>query len=157
LILDRKANEGQMVGPQSGPLFTLAGSLDVVEVHAQVVEGDVNKIREGMTALFKISNYDDEDSEFEGTIRRIRPLSDKDKGAVYYNAVIEVKNRRDPKTNEWLLRLGMTAAIDLVRSEHKNAWRVPSAALDFTLEEGYQSPAAKARIAEWKKRADEKE
>jgi HlyD family secretion protein len=157
LILDRKVNEGQMVGPQSGPLFTLAGNLDVVEVHAQVVEGDVNKIREGLTALFKITNYHDEDSEFVGVIKRIRPLSIAIKGAVYYDAVIEVKNRKDPSTNEWQLRPGMTASIDVVRLEHKNVWRVPSAALVFNLEEGYQNDAAKARVAEWKKRPDEKE
>ena len=48
-------------------------------------------------------------------------------------------------------------AVDLVRREQPNAWRVPSAALDFTLEEAYQSISAKTRIAEWKKREDEKD
>jgi HlyD family secretion protein len=154
LILDRKVYEGQMVGPQTGPLFTLAGSLNIVEVSAQVVEGDVNKIREGLSAIFKIPDYDDEDSEFAGEITRIRPQSTIVKGAVYYDAVIQVKNRKDPKTNEWQLRPGMTASIDIIRLEHKNVWRVPSGALNFTLEEAYQSEAARARVAEWKKRSD---
>ena len=157
LILDRKVHEGQMAGPQSGPMFTLAGSLDVVEIHAQVVEGDRNKIREGLSALFKIPNYDDEETEFQGVIKNIQPLSSSVKGAVYYDAVLEVENRRDPKTNDWQLRPGMTAAVDIVRREQKNAWRVPSGALDFTLEEAYQSASAKTRVAEWKKRPDEKD
>ena len=36
----------------------------------------------------------------------------------------------------------MTASIDIVRLEHKNVWRVPSGALNFKLEEAYQSAAA---------------
>jgi multidrug efflux pump subunit AcrA (membrane-fusion protein) len=157
LVLDRKVNEGQMVGPQSGPLFMLAGSFDVVEVRAEVVEGDINKIREGLTALFKVPNYDQDETEFEGVITKIRPLSSAVKGAVYYDAVIEVKNRRDPKTNDWQLRPGMTAALDIVRRERKNAWRVPSGALDFTMDEAYQSESAKAHVAQWRKRPDEKD
>jgi HlyD family secretion protein len=154
LILDRKANVGQMVGPQSGPLFTLAGNLDEVEVHAQVVEGDVNKIGKGLKAHFKVNNFADGETDFEGTVEEIRPLASNIKGAVYYNAVIRVKNRQEPKTGEWLLRPGMTAPVDIVRHEHKNAWRVPMTALNFTLEEAYQSDAVKARVAEWQKRPD---
>ena len=157
LVLDRKVHEGQMVGPQAGPMFTLAGSLDIVDVHAQVVEGDVNKIRKDLKALFKITNYNDEDTDFEGTVEEIRPLATNIKGAVTYTAVIKVKNRKEATTREWQLRPGMTTPIDIVRYEHKNAWRVPSAALNFTLEEAYQSEAARARVAEWKKRPDVKD
>ena len=147
-----------MVGPQSGPLFTLAGSLDVVEVHAQVAEGDINKIKTRLKAFFKVTNFDDQDSDFDdGVVKEIRPLASTIKGAVYYDAVIEVKNRKDPKTDEWQLRPGMTVSIDIVRHERVNVWRVPIGALNFTLEEAYHSDAAKAHIAEWKKRADEKD
>ncbi len=154
LILDRKANVGQMVGPQSGPLFTLAGSLEFVDVHAQVVEGDVNKIGKGLPACFKVNNFNDDESEFTGTVEEIRPLASSIKGAVYYNAVIRVKNRKEAKTGEWMLRPGMTAPVDIVRHEHAKAWRVPAKALNFSLEEAYQSEPAKARIAEWKQRPD---
>ncbi|MSQ94359.1 MAG: efflux RND transporter periplasmic adaptor subunit [Gemmataceae bacterium] len=157
LILDRKANEGQMVGPQGGPLFILAGSLDIVEVRAQVAEGDINKIKRELTAFFKIKNYNDEDSEFEGVVKKIRPLASNIKGAVYYDTVIEVKNKKDPKTDEWQLRPGMTASIDIVRYEHQNAWSVPVEALNFALENAYHTAAARTRIAEWKKRPDAKD
>jgi HlyD family secretion protein len=155
LILERKVQEGQMVGPQSGPLFSLAGSLERVEVHAQVAEGDINKIKTRLKGLFKISNYRDEDAEFEGVVKEIRPLATTIKGAVYYDAVIDVKNRKDPSSGEWLLRPGMTTSVDIVRHERVNAWRVPVSALNFKLEEAYQDAAARAQLAAWKQRPDE--
>ncbi len=156
LILDRKVNEGQMVGPQSGPLFILAGNLGIVEVHAQVAEGDINKIKRDLTAHFKIKDFNDEDSDFNGIVTEIRPLATSIKGAVYYDTVIKVENRADPKSGEWQLRPGMTASIDIVRIEHKDVWCVPAEALNFTLEEAYQSSAARKRVADWKKRPDAK-
>lgn len=155
LVLERKVQEGQMVGPQSGPLFTLAGSLDTVEVHAQVAEGDVNKVRRGLAALFTITGYNDDDISFDGIVKETRPLATTIKGAVYYDAVIEVKNRKDATTNDWQLRPGMTCSVDIVRYEHKHVWRVPITALNFKLEDAYRSESAKEQIAEWKKRPDE--
>jgi HlyD family secretion protein len=155
LILDRKLHEGQMVGPQTGPVYTLAGALDIVEVHAQVAEGDINKVKAGLAALFKIANYSDEDIEFVGTVARKRWQANSVKGAVYYDTVIDVKNRKDPTTKEWLLRPGMTVSVDMVRLERKNVWRVPAAATNFKLEEAYQSDAVKAQVAKWKQRPDD--
>ena len=154
VILERKVHEGQQVGPQAGPLFTLAGNLDIVEVHALVAEGDINKVKVGLTAYFKISNYADKEIEFSGTVIKKGLQSTSVKGAIYYDTIIEVANRKDQDTGEWQLRPGMTMSIDIVRLERPNAWRVPSAALNFTLDEPYQTNAAKASIAEWKKRAD---
>jgi HlyD family secretion protein len=154
LVLERKVQEGQMVGPQSGPLFVLAGSLQTVEVHAQVAEGDVNKVRKGLAALFTINTYGDEEAEFRGTVKDVRPLATTVKGAVYYDAVIEVTNQKDLATGEWRLRPGMTASVDLVRREHKNVWRVPSSALNFKMDDAYLGDAARAHLAEWTQRPD---
>ena len=100
----------------------------------------------------------DDDIDFsEGTVKEIRPLATSIKGAVYYDAVITVQNRKDPTTQDWQLRPGMTASVDIVRYEHKNVWRVPTGAFNFTLEEAYQSESAKARVAEWKQRPDAKD
>ncbi len=158
LVLDRKVHEGQMVGPQSGPIFTLAGSLEVVEVHAQVVEGDINKIREGLAVSFLVKNYRDEEEEvFTGQVMRIRPMATTTKPAVYYDAVVEVKNRKDPTTKDWLLRPGMTMSLDIIRREHKDAWRIPIDSLNFTLDPAYQDSDAKSRVDEWKRRPDAKD
>lgn len=154
LVLERKICEGQYVGPQAGPLFTLAGSLEQVDVHAQIAEGDINKVRTGLDAVFCVTGFGDADIEFRGTVREVRPVASSVKGAVYYDTVIRVENRRDPATGAWLLRPGMTASVDVIRREHRNVWKIPSAALNFRLEEEYQSDEAKARLAEWQSRPD---
>ena len=150
LILERKAFLGQMVGPQGGPLFTLAGDLAHMEAHAQVTEGDINKVRKGLAALFTITGFNDEDVEFRGVVREIRPLANNVKGAVYYDTVVELDNQKDPRSGEWRLRPGMTASIDIVRREHKDVWKVPSQALNFKMDEAYFTPAIKARVSDWK-------
>ena len=38
--------------------------------------------------------------------------------------------------------------MGLTNAERQKAWRVPSGALDFTMDEAYQSESAKARVAE---------
>jgi multidrug efflux pump subunit AcrA (membrane-fusion protein) len=119
-----------------------------------VAEGDVNKVRRGLPATFSISGYQDEDVEFRGIVKEIRPLASNIKGAVYYTAIVDVANQKDPATGEWRLRPGMTVSLDVVRREHKNVWRVPSAALNFQLEDAYLTDAARARLAEWKQRPD---
>jgi multidrug efflux pump subunit AcrA (membrane-fusion protein) len=154
LILERKVQEGQLVGPQSGPLFVLAGSLQAVEVHAQVAEGDVNRVQRGLPATFAVTGYADEDVDFRGTVKEIRPLATNIKGAVYYATVIDVANQKDPATGEWRLRPGMTVSLDVIRREHKNVWRVPSAALNFQVDDAYLSDAVRARLADWKQRSD---
>jgi macrolide-specific efflux system membrane fusion protein len=154
LILERKVQEGQLVGPQSGPLFILAGSLQSVEVHAQVAEGDVNKVRRGLPATFTTTGYKDEDVDFRGTVKETRPLATNIKGAVYYTTIIDVANQKDPATGEWRLRPGMTVSLDIVRREHKNVWRVPSAALNFQMDDAYLTDAARTRLAQWKARPD---
>ena len=104
--------------------------------------------------MFLFTTFTDEEIEFRGIVREIRPLASNIKGAVFYDTVIDVENQRDPRSGEWRLRPGMTVSVDVIRREHKDVWRVPSAALNFQLEEAYQNAAAKQRIAEWKRRPD---
>jgi HlyD family secretion protein len=154
LVLDRKVRRGQMVGPTlPTPLFTLARSLARMEVHAEVAEADIGPVRKGLAATFTVSTYGPE-TKFRGTVRQIRPLPSNVKGAIFYATVIEVENRKDPGTGEWMLRPGMTAAVDLVAREKKAVWKVPTAALNFSLEEAYQTAEVKARLEQWRQRSD---
>jgi HlyD family secretion protein len=153
-VLERKVQLGQFVSPQTGPLFTLAGDLKLMEVHADVAEGDVGRVRKGQAAVFTVSAYWEPDIRFRGVVKDIRPVPINVKGAVFYDTVIEALNERDPDTNEWRLRPGMTAAVDVIRREHRQCWKVPTAALNFQLDPAYQSDAAKARLAEWQGRKD---
>jgi hypothetical protein len=144
-----------MVGPTlPAPLFTLAGDLGRMEVHAEVAEGDIGPVREGLAATFTVSAYRDPEVKFRGVVRQIRPVPANVKGAVFFTTVIDVKNQKDPATGEWMLRPGMTAQVDVVTREKKGVWRVPTAALNFTLEEAYQTPEAKARLEQWRQRSD---
>jgi len=155
VVLDRQVHLGQMVGPTlPQPLFTLATDLGTMEVHAQVAEGDFGKVRKGMRATFTVAAYAESDVKFSGAVRQIRHMPVNLQGAVVYDTVIDVTNKTDPQSGEWQLRPGMTAAVDLIRREHKQAWKMPTAALGFQMDEAYQSDAARARVAEWSGRAD---
>lgn len=155
LIVESKVQLGQQVGPGGPPLFTLARDLDRIQVLAQVAEGDIGKVKKGLSATFTVTAFSDENVEFRGKVKEIRPVPANVKGAIFYDTVIDVDNQRDPDTKEWRLRPGMTAAIDLVRRQHDSVWKMPSAALNFQMEEAYQSAAAKAHVVEFKQRPDQ--
>ena len=126
-----------------------------MEVHAQVAEGDVNKVRTGQPAVFTVTSFDDTDFEFRGAVRVVRPLGNKLGGAaVTFDTVVEVKNQRDPASGDWRLRPGMTAAVDIVRGEHKNVWKIPEKALNFKFDKAYFDAPVQARLAEWHRRPD---
>ncbi len=154
LILERKAQAGQMVGPQAGPLFMLTPGLETVEIHAQVAEGDIAKIREGLQAFFTVSTFSGEEKEIVGQVKKIRYLANNAKGAVYYDTIIEVVNQKDTDSGQWLLRPGMNVGVDVVRSEHADVWRVPSGALGLKMDGAYQSDEVRARVAQWKQKTD---
>jgi HlyD family secretion protein len=155
LVLEKKVQRGQMVGPPAAvPLFTLAGDLGRMEVHAEVAEGDIGRVRKGLDAEFTVSTYYDPQVRFPGKVREIRPVPANVKGAIFYTTVVDVENRKDPATGEWMLRPGMTASVDVIMRARANVWKVPTAALNFTLEEAYQSPAAKAQLERWRHRSD---
>ncbi len=155
LILEKKVQRGQLVGPPAPlPLFTLAGDLHHMEVHAECAEGDVGKVRKDLTAQFTVSAYYDPEIKFHGTVRDIRPVPTNVKGAIFYTTVIDVENRKDPQTGEWMLRPGMTASVDVITRARTGVWKVPTAALNFQMEEAYQGPAARARLEQWKQRSD---
>jgi hypothetical protein len=45
-------------------------------------------VQKGLQALFTVTSFADEDVEFRGTVREIRPLATQIKGAVYYATII---------------------------------------------------------------------
>jgi HlyD family secretion protein len=155
LIMEKKVQRGQMVGPPAPlPLFTLAGDLRRMEVHAEVAEGDIGPVRKGLKATFTVSAYREPEVKFPGRVKERRPIPANVKGAIFFTTVIDVENQKDPVTGEWMLQPGMTAAVDVITREKANVWKVPSAALNFNLEEAYQTPAAKSRLAAWRQRTD---
>jgi len=154
-VLDKKVQPGQFIGPQTPlPLFTLASDLRRMEIHAEVAEGDVGRVRPGLESTFTVAAYWEPEVKFRGTVREIRPVPANVKGAIFYTTVTEVENAKDQQTGEWMLRPGMTASVDVITRKRTNVWRVPTAALNFQMEEPYQNEAVRARLASWRERSD---
>jgi HlyD family secretion protein len=150
MVLDRKVSLNQMVGPPtSAHLFTLAGDLERMQVQAQVAEGDIGKIKRGLAARFTVSGAEDNAPAFEGKVEDYRLMPTNERGAVFYNVLIDVSNQRDPSTSEWRLRPGLTATVDIFRRVHDPVWKVPASALGFQPAEGSLTEAAKAKLARW--------
>lgn len=193
IILERKVILGQMVGPQAPtPLFKIASDLSELEVHAQVAEADMSKVHVGLDAVFTVYAYSEGNDKFDGKVKQIHYLPTNVQGAVYYNVVISVANRRAPlspeakeswwktqsagffaaawptplgvlpwmqlklnaEAEDWMLRPGMTATVDIIRRRHADVWKLPIEALNFQLEEYYQTSAAKAQLEKWQQRTD---
>ena len=129
------ASEGQTVNAvQSSPTIVKLASLDVMTVEAEISEADVIHVRPGLTASFTILG--DPDRRFPGTVRDVEPapesVSEDDSRststqssdeAVYYNGLFDVPNR------DGVLRIGMTAQVEIVLARASDVLVVPFAAL----------------------------
>ena len=154
VVLERNVTLNQQLAPpQSGHLFTLAGGLEQMQVLAQVAEGDLTKIKQGLPVEFTVSGAGDAEPVFHGEVAEIRLTPISDRGAVFYKVLIDVQNEVNPATKEWRLRPGQTATVDILRRVHESVWKMPSAALNFQ-PEGELSGAARAKLAAWQARPD---
>ncbi len=126
VVLTRSIEPGQTVAAsfQAPVLFTLAQDLTQMELHVNVDEADIGKIREGQKATFSVSAYPDR--TFEARITQARYASTTTSGVVTYETVLKVDN------TDLSLRPGMTATANVTVKKVENATLVPSAALRFT-------------------------
>ncbi|MBV9123681.1 MAG: efflux RND transporter periplasmic adaptor subunit, partial [Planctomycetes bacterium] len=158
MIIDRKVVLGQLIGPPlSAQLFTIAPDLGHLQLHAQIAEGDIGKVRPGLKAQFHVYAYADTNTLFQGTLTQVRMLPTNLQGAVFYDGLIDVDNQYDPnfkKAQVWMLRPGMTATVDIIRRVHKDVWKMPTSALNFQLDEQFQSAAARQKIQKFEARPD---
>jgi HlyD family secretion protein len=163
-IIDKTVKGGQMAGPASPmPLFMIASDLGRMQVNAQVAEADIGKVRVGLRATFTVQAYSDSNEVFQGEVESIREMPTtiapsavaSAGGAVFYGTIIDVTNRRLPGSkDEWMLKPGMTATVEIRRRQHNDVWKVPAAAAGFQLDEYFQTPQAKQKLNELQKRAD---
>lgn len=129
--------EGQTVsaGLQAPTILKLAQT-DVMTVKAQISEADVTRVREGQKVWFTILG--DPGHRYTATLRAIEPAPESESSessssssatsatAIYYNGLFDVKNP-DGK-----LRVAMTAQVNIVLAEAKDALVVPATALERT-------------------------
>jgi HlyD family secretion protein len=128
IIISRAVDVGQTVAAslQSPTLFTIAEDLTNMQVHTNVAEADVGKLRQDLAATFTVDAFPNR--HFNGRIRQIRYAATVVSNVVTYDAVIDVENP------ELLLRPSMTANVTFITQEAKDVLKVPNAALRFKFE-----------------------
>jgi HlyD family secretion protein len=126
IVLTRNIEPGQTVAASfTAPvLFTLAEDLTQMELHVNVDEADIGKIKEGQEATFGVAGYPNR--TFEARITQARYGSSTTSGVVTYETVLKVNN------SGLFLRPGMTATADIKVKKTENALLIPSTALRFT-------------------------
>jgi len=135
IVISRAVNVGQTVAAslQAPVIFTIAQDLRAMEVHTNVAESDIGRLRAGMEAGFTVDAYPGE--RFRGKIREIRNAPQIVQNVVTYDAVIDVANP------DLKLKPGMTATVTVIAEERRDVLRVPNTALRFRPDAGGAAPA----------------
>jgi HlyD family secretion protein len=125
VVISRAVNVGQTVAASlSAPvIFTIAQDLKKMEVHTNVAESDIGRLKPGMRVTFTVDAYPGE--PFRGEIRDIRNAPQVVQNVVTYDAVINVENP------DLKLKPGMTATVSVVTDRRREVLTVPNAALRF--------------------------
>ena len=126
IVLVRDVEPGQTVASSlSAPvLFTLAEDLAKMELHVDIDEADVGKVKEAQDATFTVDAYPNR--TFPAHIAQVRYGSETTGGVVTYKAVLTVDN------SDLFLRPGMTATANITVRKISNAILVPNAAFRFS-------------------------
>ncbi|HEX5162964.1 MAG TPA: efflux RND transporter periplasmic adaptor subunit [Steroidobacteraceae bacterium] len=125
VVISRAVNVGQTVAAslQAPVIFTIAQDLRKMEVHTNVAESDIGRLKPGMRVSFTVDAYPGE--PFRGSIRDIRNAPQVVQNVVTYDAVIDVNN------DDLKLKPGMTATVSVVTDRRSDVLAVPNAALRF--------------------------
>jgi HlyD family secretion protein len=125
VVISRAVNVGQTVAASlSAPvIFTIAQDLRKMEVHTNVAESDIGRLKPGMRVSFTVDAYPGE--PFRGSIRDIRNAPQVVQNVVTYDAVIDVAN------DDLKLKPGMTATVSIVTDRRRDVLAVPNTALRF--------------------------
>lgn len=124
-VIQRNVEAGQTVAASfSAPiLFEIAEDLSQMEILAEVDESDIGLIKEGQAVRFDVQAYSDK--TFSGTVRQIRLQPEIISNVVTYTVVVDAANEEN------LLLPGMTATVDFIIEQKKDALLVPNTALRF--------------------------
>jgi HlyD family secretion protein len=126
VVLVRSVEPGQTVAAafQAPVLFTLAEDLTKMELHVDVDEADIGKVRDGQQATFTVDAY--QDRTFNAAITLAHFGSKTVDGVVTYETVLKVDN------SDLSLRPGMTATAEITVKKIEGTILIPSAALRFS-------------------------
>ena len=125
MVVSRDIEPGQTVAAtmEAPTLFTIAQDLRQMEVHANIDEADIGRIRMGQSVVFTVDAYPER--SFAGKVAQIRKAPEVTQNVVTYTVVIAAENP------ELLLLPGMTAIVRILVEEVHDVLKVPNAALRF--------------------------
>jgi HlyD family secretion protein len=125
VVVERNVIVGQTVsgGPVAAPLFTIAGDLRHLQLHASVDEADVGRVAIGQPATFTFDAFPAQ--TFSGEVAEIWTQPQPLQSVVAYDVLIGADN-----TDRKLLP-GMTADVRIIVGRRDDVLKVPNAALRF--------------------------
>jgi len=126
VVVKRAVEPGQTVAASldSPVLFTIAGELAKMEIHANIDETDVGEIVAGQQAVFSVTAFPGR--TFPARVTKIRKSGQIVQGVVTYTVVLETDNA------DGRLLPGMTSTLRIVVEEVGPVLSLPLAALRFT-------------------------
>mgnify|MGYP005832225437 FL=1 len=125
IVISRNVDVGQTVAAsfQTPTLFTIAQDLTKMEIHCNVSEADIGRVKTGQTAEFTVDAYPD--TIFKGKVYQIRNAPITVQNVVTYDVVVKVENP------DLKLKPGMTANISIIVETKRDILKIPNAALRF--------------------------
>ncbi len=125
VVISREVEVGQTVAAsfETPVLFNVAEDLTKMQIEASVVEADIAKVKEGQKVEFAVDSFPDE--IFEGIVTQVRNNPITTSNVVTYEVIIGIDNK------DLKIKPGMTANVEIITAEKKNAVLVPNKALRF--------------------------
>ena len=125
VVVLRQIDLGQTVAASlnTPTLFQIAQDLRVIDIYANIDEADVGRLKPGQPVTFTVNAYPNR--TFQGRVELVRLGAQTIQNVVTYTGVVRVENR------DMALLPGMTANLQIVTEDRRDALRVPNAALRF--------------------------
>lgn len=135
VVVSREVDVGQTVAAsfQTPTLFKIAQDLSKMQIDSNFAEADIGKIHVGQPVRFTVDAYPSQ--TFNGSVRQVRLNPITQQNVVTYDVVVAVGNP------EHSLKPGMTAYVNIVVAQRKDALLVPNAALRFKPADAAQNGA----------------
>lgn len=125
-VIERTVDAGQTIAAsfQAPKLFVIAKDLTQMQIEANVDESDIGQIHRNQPVRFTVLTYPDK--TFSGTVRQVRLQPETIQNVVNYTVIVDAPNQ------EKSLLPGMTATVDFIMEQVKDALLVSNQALSFT-------------------------
>lgn len=138
VVVSREVDVGQTVAAsfQTPTLFKIAQDLAKMQINSSYAEADIGNLKEGQKATFRVDAFPNRN--FRGVVKQVRLNPTTVQNVVTYDVVIAVDNP------DQILMPGMTAYVNIMVAQRKDALLVPNAALRFRPADAAK-PAEKVR------------